>query len=305
MLIPDASTSAQQVDLAFHRILGMALVLLVLVTAVMIFFVLKYRRGEKSVPENIEGSALLEITWTVIPTLLVLVMFYIGWTGFQSIRMVPKEVMTVKVVARQWSWLFSYGNGTQSDVLRLPVKRPVKLLLTAQDVIHCFSVPAFRIKEDCVPNMETYLSFTAELPGSYDIFCTEYCGLGHSGMVSKVIAMEEKDFDAWYAAAAPAGGKRPEGKSGGKILEEKGCLGCHTTDGTAKVGPTFKGMYGERMTVLTNGRERSITVNEEYLRRSILEPKADVAKGFPDIMPVIPVKPEELDVIVSYIKTLR
>ncbi len=305
MLIPEASPSAQQVDAAFSRMLWMEVVILVLVTGVMIFFAVKYRQKKKTVPENIEGSTLLEIIWTVIPTLLVLVMFTIGWTGFDSIRTVPKEVMTVKVIARQWSWIFAYGNGAQSDVLRLPIRKPTKLLLTSQDVIHCLYIPAFRIKEDCVPNMETYLSFTAELPGTYDIFCTEYCGLGHSVMVSKVVAMEDKDFDAWYAAAAPAGMKRAPEESGEKIVGEKGCLGCHTTDGTARVGPTFKGMYGERMTVLTKGRERAVTVDEAYLRRSILEPKADLAKGFPDIMPVIPVNPEEVNAIIEYMKTLK
>lgn len=305
MLIPEASTSAQQVDIAFYRILGIEIALLVIVTAAMIFFVLKYRRKKNTVPENIEGGTLLEIIWTIIPTLLVLVMFYIGWIGFDSIRTVPKEVMVIKVIARQWSWLFSYDNGTQSDVLRVPARKPVKLLLTSRDVIHSFYIPAFRIKEDCVPNMETYLSFTAELPGTYDIFCTEYCGLEHSAMISKAVAMEDNDFGAWYAAV-PAGEKKAgEKKTGEKILEEKGCLGCHTTDGTAKVGPTFKGLYGSRVTVLTKGKERTISADEEYLLRSIREPQADVVKGYPDVMTVIPVKPEELHAIVQYIETLK
>ena len=119
-------------------------------------------------------------------------MFYIGLVSFDSIRAVPKTVMDIRVTGRQWSWLFTYENGRQSPDLRVPVGKAVKLLLTSDDVLHSFYIPAFRIKEDCVPKMETYLSFTADEIGTYDIFCTEFCGLGHSGMVSKVIVMNRQ-----------------------------------------------------------------------------------------------------------------
>jgi cytochrome c oxidase subunit 2 len=304
MLIPDASISAEEVDLAFTRILAIEVVLLVLVTAAMVFFVVKYGRKRNPVPENIEGSTLLEIIWTIIPTLLVLVMFYIGWVGFDNIRAVPKEAMVVKVIARQWVWHFSYGNGKQSDVLRIPVNKPVKLRLSSQDVIHGFYIPAFRIKEDCVPNMSTYLSFTANMPGTYDIFCTEYCGHGHSGMVSKVMVMEGKDFDAWYAVVTDAE-KKLETKTGENILEKYACLDCHTTDGKTMDGPTFKGLYDSQVTVLTKGEARTIRADAAYLRRSIEDPKAEIVKGYPDIMPTIPVKPADLDAMVEYIKTLK
>ncbi len=304
MLIPEASISAQLVDMAFKRVLWMEVAFLVCVTAVMVFFIFRYHRRRNTVPESIEGSTVLEVTWTVIPTLLVLGIFYLGLIGFDAIRAVPQEVMVIKVMGRQWSWLFTYENGKESGVLRMPVKKPVKLLLSSQDVIHSFYVPAFRIKEDCVPRMETYLSITAEQPGEFDIFCTEYCGLGHSGMVSKVVAMEERDFQAWYAAA-PGKAKERGGKSGKELLDEKGCLGCHTTDGTARIGPTFKRLYGSTVIVSTNGKQRTVKADEEYLRRSIREPKADVVKGFPDIMPTIPIAPEDLDAIVEYLETLR
>jgi cytochrome c oxidase subunit 2 len=300
MLIPEASNSALKVDTTFSYILGIEVVLLTLVTAAMIFFVVRYNRKKNLTPENIEGSMLLEILWTAIPTLLVIGMFYIGWRSFDIIRLVPKEVMTIKVTARQWSWLFSYENGKQSDTLRVPLGKPVKMLITSADVLHSFYIPAFRIKEDCVPGLETYLWFTAQEAGTYDIFCTEYCGLGHSGMISHVSVMPEKDFDAWYSAV-PAAAK----VSGLKILEEKGCLGCHTTDGTKKIGPTFKGLYGSRVTVLTNGLERVITADEEYLKRSILEPGADIVKGYPNIMPTMPVTSEELNALVEYLRTVK
>ena len=194
MLIPQASNTASNVDAVFYRILWIELALLVIVTFAMVFFVVKYNSRKKTVPENISGSMLLEIIWTVIPTLIVFVMFYIGVVSFDSIRAVPKTVMDIRVTGRQWSWLFTYENGRQSSDLRVPVGKAVKLLLTSDDVLHSFYIPAFRIKEDCVPKMETYLSFTPDEIGTYDIFCTEFCGLGHSGMVSKVIVMQQQGF---------------------------------------------------------------------------------------------------------------
>jgi len=300
MLIPQASNTAGNVDAVLYRILWIEVTLLVIVTFVLIFFVVKYNSRKKTVPENISGSILLEIIWTIIPTLIVLVMFYIGLESFGSIRAVPETVMDIRVTGRQWSWLFTYENNRQSSELRVPVGKAVKLLLTSDDVLHSFYIPAFRIKEDCVPKMETYLSFTPDEVGTYDIFCTEFCGLGHSGMVSKVIVMNENDFDSWYAAVPS-----PTKMDGEKVLEEKGCLGCHTTDGSKKIGPTFKGLYDSQVTVLTSGAERRVKADEEYLRKSIMEPKADVVKGYPDIMPAVPVKPEELDAIVEYMETLK
>lgn len=300
MLIPKASNSAVEVDAAFAAMLIIEVVLLTVVTFAMVFFVIRYNRKRKERPENIEGSMFLEILWTVIPTLLVLVMFFIGWRSFDTIRQVPREVMTIKLTARQWSWLFTYENGKQSDTLRVPMRKPVKMLITSADVIHSFYIPAFRIKEDCVPKMETYLWFTGEQEGTYDIFCTEYCGLGHSGMVSKVIVMAEKDFDEWYTGTATE--KRI---SSAGLLQEKGCLGCHSTDGTRKLGPTFKGLYGSRVTVLTNGVAREITADGEYIRRSVTAPGADIVKDYPNIMPVISVTREELDAIEKYMEELK
>ena len=300
MLIPQASNTAVNVDAVFYRILCIEISLLVIVTFVLVFFVIKYNSGKKTVPENISGSVVLEIIWMVIPTLIVLLMFYIGLVSFDSIRAVPKTVMDIRVTGRQWSWLFTYENGRRSSDLRVPVGKAVKLLLTSDDVLHSFYIPAFRIKEDCVPKMETYLSFTPDEIGTYDIFCTEFCGLGHSGMVSKVVVMNDNAFDSWYAAV-PATAKM----DGQKVLEEKGCLGCHTTDGSKKIGPTFKGLYDSQVTVLTNGKERNVKADEDYLRKSIKEPKADVVKGYPDIMPAVLVKPGELDAIVEYMETLK
>jgi cytochrome c oxidase subunit 2 len=300
MFAPEASNSAREVSRSLYYILGIEVVLLALVTAAMIFFVVRYRKRKHPRPENIEGGPVLEIIWTVVPTLLVIVMFVIGWKSFALIRKVPEDAMTVRVTARQWSWQFTYENGRQGDLLRVPLGRPVKLVMHSQDVLHCLYVPAFRIKEDCVPGMETYLWFTADRPGSYDIFCTEYCGLGHSGMISKVTVMPEEEFAAWYKEREAA--REVEGL---KLLENKGCLGCHSIDGSKKIGPTFKGLYGHEVEVLTGGRERKVVADEEYLRKAILEPSADIVEGYPNIMPKLPVTEEELKAIIEYLKGLK
>jgi len=300
MFVPEASNSAKEVTTSFYYILGIEVVLLSLVTSAMIFFVIRYRSRKHPRTENIEGSLALEIIWTVLPTLLVIIMFFIGWQSFTQIRKVPEGAMVVRVTARQWSWQFIYENGKQSDMLRVPVGSPVKLVMHSEDVLHCLYVPAFRIKEDCVPGMETYLWFTAENPGSYDIFCTEYCGLGHSGMLSKVIVMPVSEFKPWYSE-----GQEGKEARGLKLLETKGCLGCHSTDGSKKIGPTFKGLYGAEVEVLTNGKKRAIIADEEYLRRSITEPAADIVEGYPNIMPKLPVTDEEVKAIIEYLKELK
>ncbi|MGO9611641.1 MAG: cytochrome c oxidase subunit II [Dissulfurispiraceae bacterium] len=292
------SNTAGKVESAFLFIVSASVILLALVTFCMVLFLVKYNRKRHPQAEDVKESLLLEILWTVIPTVLVLVMFYIGWVNFSYIRKPPTDSMLVNVIARQWSWSFKYENGKQADVLRVPINKPVKLILTSADVIHSLYIPAFRIKEDCVPGLQTHLWFTGNEMGTYDIFCTEYCGVGHSRMRSKVIIMSQQDFEKWYSGAEITG---PAG-NGLKLLQDKGCLGCHSTDGTKKIGPTFKEIFGRKETVLTGGKERQIVVDEAYLKRSVLEPQADIVKGYPPIMPTIPVTEDELSSIITYLK---
>ncbi len=277
------------VDDVFLLIMGISLVLLIGITSTMIYFTVRFSRKRNPRPENIEGNLALEIAWTVIPTLLVLAIFYAGWKGFQFMRTVPKDAMLVQVTARMWSWSFRYENGRESGVLTVPLERPVKLAITSSDVLHSLYIPAFRVKEDCVPGMETYLWFLPSQTGAFDLFCTEYCGAGHSGMITKVQVLTRKEFNAWYQAGKPATAAKAaelaSPRDGKKLIHDKGCIACHSTDGTPKVGPTFKGISGRATTVVSRGKEREILVDEEYLRLSILEPQADVVKGFPPIMP--------------------
>jgi cytochrome c oxidase subunit II len=295
------SNSAGKVDEAFFYIVGISAVLLAVVTACMIYFLIKYNRKRHPESEDVKESLWLEIVWTAVPTLLALSMFYAGWVNFDYIRHPPKDAMTVDVISRQWSWLFVYANGKRSDVLRVPMNKPVKLVLTSEDVIHSLYIPAFKIKEDCVPGMKTYLWFNANEAGKYDIFCTEYCGVEHSHMLSKVIVMPESDYDKWYAMDE-AGGLAAKGQS---IVRDKGCLGCHSNDGSKKVGPTFKGLYGTEQEVVTQGKKHEINVDDNYIKNYIRHPNVDIVNGYPPIMPVIPVTDEDLSAIVEYLKTMK
>jgi cytochrome c oxidase subunit 2 len=305
MNLPGATgISGRVVDNVFLYIVAICIFLLALITFLMVYFVIRYRRENHPQPVDIEGSTWLEIIWTVIPTLIVLTMFYYGLTGFEFLKKVPPGAMVVKVIARQWSWLFQYENGTQDIELRVPVGKPVKLLLTSQDVIHGFYAPAFRIKQDVVPGMETYLWFQPTETGTFDVMCSQYCGLEHSHMLTKIVVLPQGEFTKWYQ------GKKVEVAAKGppvgyKLYQEKGCVACHTIDGSPRVGPTFKGLYGKVVTVLTNGKERKVVADEAYLRKSMLEPNADIVKGFPSVMPPEKMTNEELTALVDYIKSLK
>ena len=298
-----STSSTATFDNVFLFLLVVSLVLLMSITCTMIYFVIKYNRKKNPIPENIESNLVLEITWIVIPTALVLAMFYYGWSGFRFMRTVPEDAMRVKATGRMWSWQFEYDNGITSGELRVPLGRPVKLLITSDDVLHSLFIPAFRIKEDAVPGRESFLWFLPERAGEYDLFCSEYCGVKHSSMVSKVIVLAAEDFQAWYEA----GKKEASGPQGAKLLDEKGCLVCHSTDGTIAVGPSFKGIFGRTVTVLTGGKERAVIADETYIKNSILHPEADIVKGFANIMPSQKgnVSEEELKEIITYITGLK
>jgi cytochrome c oxidase subunit 2 len=218
--------------------------------------------------------------------------------------------MVVKVIARQWSWRFEYANGFQTDKLIVPVDTPVEVQIVSEDVIHSFFVPAFRIKQDAVPGLTTRAWFSANVAGSYDILCAEYCGLLHSQMRSVVVAVPPEQFSKWYngedieivGVAPPTG---PPG--GGQLVSHFGCASCHSSDGSALVGPTFKGLFGGPARIVDDGKTRTIVVDESYLRRHILDHDGEIMEGYPDVMLAFrgKITDQELDQIVQYIKSLR
>ena len=275
-------TTEQAVDSVFFYIFGIAIIMLVGITVTMLIFIVRYRKSKHPHPEASPHSSFwLEATWTVLPTLIVLTMFWYGWEGYTTLTNVPPDAMKVEVIGRQWSWEFRYPNGRSSEKLMVPVDKAIVLDITSEDVIHSFYVPAFRVKKDAVPGMHTHLWFRAPAAGSYDAFCAEYCGVGHAAMITTVEALPEHQFQEWYQGETA----QEESGEGQKLLSKYGCLGCHSTDGSAKVGPTFKGLFGRQVTVVTDGKEHTLTVDEAYIRRSIENPNADIVKGFPAVMP--------------------
>ncbi len=297
---PSLITTNQAVDPVFKFIYGASLVLLLGITATIVAFVIRYHRSRSPEPTSQTSDNIwLEIVWTVFPTLLVLTMFYFGWSGYLSLRKVPTNALEVTATGRMWSFSFAYANGKTSPKLYVPVGKPVLVNLVSQDVLHAFYLPAFRVKRDMVPGMKNYAWFVAERPGSYDVFCSVYCGTGHSAMITTVEALPPGQFDAWLSEK---GG--PE-SAGMEILEKHGCLGCHSLDGSPKVGPSFKGIWGRTVTVLTGGVERTVTVDEAYMRRKILEPTVNVVKGFPPVMPSFAGKltETELAAIIDFLRS--
>lgn len=303
-----ASNFVEGVDFAFYVILGISLFFLVLITGTMIYFVFRYRKSKNPKADtSITGSNKLEVIWTVIPTILVLVMFYYGWAGFAPMRDVPDDAIPVKAIARMWSWTFEYENGKKSDKLIVPEGKPVLLNLISVDVNHALYVPAFRIKEDVVPGRENYMWFTANEQGSYDLLCAEYCGLRHAYMLTTVEVVNDDEWSEWM--------KTPEGESeldkvdaGFNVIKMNGCVACHSSDGTKLVGNSFKGIWGEQRQVLVDGKEQTVTVDEEYVRESIHEPNAKVVVGFNEgLMPAYKdqISDEEIDQFIEYLKSLK
>ena len=297
--------SGEVVNQVFFYILAITVFLLALITFLMVYFVIRYHRKRSPQPAEIKENTWLEIIWTVVPTLLVLTMFYYGLTGFNFLKRAPQDAMKVKVIARQWSWLFEYENGLKGPELKVPVGKPIKLQLTSQDVIHSFYAPAFRIKQDVVPGMVNSLWFQPTEVGEFDVLCSQYCGLQHAKMLTKIVVLPEEEFKKWYQTGKEMQAKLPS--SGDQLFQERGCKACHSIDGTPGLGPTLKGLFEKTVTVLTDRKERKLVADEAYLRKSILEPNADVVKGFPAIMPSQEglLTDQEIDALISYLKGLK
>lgn len=301
---------------------AVSLFMLVGITGVMLYFTFKYHRRRSPVGEDIHGHHMLEVVWTVIPTILAFAFFWYGWEGYKIIKTPPKDAMRIHVTGRMWSWLMEYQNGVQSGELYVPVNVPVRCDLSSQDVIHSFYLPAFKVKQDAVPGVPNlFLWFIAKQVGEYDIFCAEYCGTNHSHMLSKVHVLTQADFDAWLktegdkvaelkkltASAESGGGGENLHILGEQLAKSKGCVACHSADGSKLVGPSYKGLYGSKQIVVTAGAEHEVTVDDAYIKKSMLEPLTDVVKGYQPLMPSQQglVSDGEIKALIAYIKTLQ
>lgn len=299
-----ASNFVEGVDTAFALIFGVSFFFLIGITAVMVYFIYRYHKSRNPVATQIKGSNTLEVIWTVIPLIIVLVMFYYGYKGYAVMREVPEDAITVKVIAYMWDWDFEYENGKLSKDLYMPLNKAVKLELTSLDVIHSLYIPAFRVKEDAVPGAVNYMWFIGQIEGSYDVLCAEYCGLRHSYMDAKAIVVPQESFNTWLADFNPEV-KDPIGL---EILRANACMGCHSLDGSKLVGPSFKGVFGRERTVNIDGKTATVIADEEYMKRAIIDPNKEVVEGYPpNVMQSYKklITDEDIDHIVDYLKTVK
>jgi cytochrome c oxidase subunit II len=273
----------------------------VLVAALVVIFAIRFRRRHPDeVGANIHGSLALELTWTIVPLLLSMVMF--GWGASLFFRMTkpPADSMDIYVVGKQWMWKFQHLDGQREiNELHVPVGRPVKLIMTSEDVIHDVFVPAFRVKADVIPGRYTNIWFNPTKPGRYHLFCAEYCGTRHSGMVGEVVVMDPTEYQTWL-------GGGPEGslaEGGAKLFASLACNTCHRPDAQGR-GPVLEGLFGKTVTLQSG---ETVTVDEAYVRESILNPSAKITAGFQPIMPTFQglVTEEQLLELIEYVKALR
>jgi cytochrome c oxidase subunit 2 len=294
-----ASTIAGHVDALYIFLLIVTGMMTLLIFVCLIYFAARYRNRPGVLAEQIEGSTPLEITWSVIPFCIFMVIFAWGASVYFKERTPPKDATEVYVVAKQWMWKLEHAEGQREiNELHVPVGRDVKMIMTSQDVIHSFFVPAFRIKQDVLPGRYTIAWFRATKPGTYHLFCAEYCGTQHSGMVGSIVVMQPAQYETWMNG----GSTGPLSATGEKVFADLGCNTCHRSDSQGR-GPNLQGVFGKPVQ-LEDGR--SVTADENYLRECILDPGAKRVKGFQPIMPTFQglVSEEQVNALVAYIKSL-
>jgi cytochrome c oxidase subunit II len=294
-----ASTMAGRVDALYIFLLIVCGLMTLLVFSCLIYFAARYRQRPGVPAEQIEGSTELEIVWSVIPFLVFMVIFAWGAVVYFKERTPPRDATEVYVVAKQWMWKLEHAEGQREiNELHVPVGRDVKLIMTSQDVIHSFFVPAFRIKQDVLPGRYTVAWFRATRPGTYHLFCAEYCGTQHSGMVGSIVVMEPAEYESWISG----GSTGPLSVTGQKVFAELGCSTCHRFDSQGR-GPNLQGVFGKPVDLVDG---RTVMADENYIRECILDPGAKRVKGFQPIMPTFQglVSEEQVNALVAYIKSL-
>jgi len=301
-LFPEqASTFAPEVDHLLYFLLAVSVFFTLLIFGAIFYFAIRYRRrSERELPHVAHGGLALEIVWTVIPFGLTMVMFTWGASIFFRESRPPDGALQIYVVGKQWMWKLQHMEGQREiNELHIPMGRAVRLTMTSEDTIHSFFVPAFRTKEDVVPGRYSVTWFQPTKPGKYHLFCAEYCGTRHSGMIGWVYVMEPQDYQAWLSGGAPSGSLAEEG---GKLFQNLACTNCHKPDGTGRC-PSLVGLYGSTVK-LTSGN--TVKADEAYIRESILQPTAKIVAGYQPLMPTFQglVTEEGVLQLVEYIKSL-
>ena len=329
----DSGTFAAPTDAVFFFIFWVSLAFFVLLMFLMVFFAWKYRRRPGVAPQvSPSHHTGLELTWSIVPTILLAVMFFWGLYEYIPMKVAPGDAEVINVTAKQWGWEWTYDNGAgtlmteriadaESPVFALPLNRPVKFLMSSQDVIHSMYFPAFRAKRDVFPNFYTnmwvqattathrwdegekkFLPINPAISNGFYLACTEYCGDQHSQMWARILVLADADYQRWKDAQAATDGIKLD-ELGALLRTTKGCAACHTIDGTKGTGPSWKGIWGESHKFKDGG---SATVDENYIRESILEPAKHIVEGYPNQMQSYQgqLTDRELLALITYIKTL-
>ena len=298
---PQGSTNAASVDALYLFFIAVSAFFSVLIAVLIVFFAVRYRRrAPDEVGAPIHGSLVLELTWTFIPLVIAMVMFVWGASLYFQITTPPSNAMEIYVVGKRWMWKAQHVSGQREiNELHVPVGQPVKLIIGSEDVLHAYWVPAFRMKMDAVPGRTTTMWFEASKPGTYQLFCAEYCGMSHSRMIGTVTALEPAAFQTWLSGGKSTG---TMADLGAKVFTDLGCATCHLDGGQGR-GPSLKGVFGSQVT-LASGEK--VTADEAYIRESILTPTAKMVAGFQPLMPTFQgvVSEEQIAQLTAYVKTL-
>lgn len=297
------SQYARQVDFVFYYIYYISVFFFLLIVTLMVVFVIRFRRrspGQEPLPSPAHNTS-LEILWTGIPIFLAGTMFILGFHGLMNQVVVPLNAYEIQVTGMKWKWQFTYPTGYVDEDLHVPVDTTVALVLTSTDVIHGFYIPNLRLKKDAVPGRYTKMWFRVQQPGEYPIYCTQYCGTGHSSMRSLLIVHPPGEFEKWLQKASNFVATMPPAQAGQRLYELRGCKQCHSIDGLAGIGPTFKNLYGHEMVFVDGSRH---LVDENYIRNCILNPTSVHLPGFENVMPKIAVTDPEINALIAFIKSL-
>jgi len=324
--LPQASDIAGGVDGLYDFMWWISILSFALTLGAVVYFMIRYRRTKKGqVTAYITGNHTLEIIWSAVPSVFLAIIFVWGWVDYKKMRTTEPDAFEVNITGRQWMWESTYQNGkSEMSALHIPKDTPIRLIMTSTDVIHSFYIPAFRVKQDVVPGMFTTLNFKAIQDGDFQVFCAEYCGTNHSGMLAKVTVMEPADFQRWLnglplkaasqenpggrevASTETASGAHSLVKQGEKLFAQKTCVTCHSTGQPepGKLGPALKGIFGSEV-ALSNGRK--VKADENYLRESMMDSQAKIVAGFPAVMPTFrgQLKDNEIVALIAYIKSLK
>ena len=289
-------------DALYFFLLTIAAFFSLLIAGLIVFYAVKYhRRSPFAVGRTVHGGMILELTWTIVPLIITMVIFVWGASVFFAMTHPPDDALNIYVVGKQWMWKFQHLDGQREiNELHVPVERNIRLIATSEDVIHDVFVPAFRLKVDVIPGRYVTLWFRATKPGRYHLFCAEYCGTKHSGMTGEVIVMAPADYQAWLSGGTPGGSLADAGQ---KLFADLACNTCHRPDAQGR-GPVLDGLLGKTVSLQSGG---TIVADEAYLRESILNPSAKVTAGYQPIMPTFQglVSEDQLLQLIEYIKSLQ